>query len=476
MKILHTAAEFFPYIKVGGLSDMLASLSKYQSKNNEVHIALPLLESIRPELKFLKTEIPCIADELRYNTDACKVLEKSKFRKVKHGKINLYFFDSPLFSRYDKIYGNTDELYSFAIFSYACYYLGIHLDVDVVHSHDWHTSLVSVINNTRYPGKPTVFTIHNLAFQGDHPFWMTSFLRTDPFHIPLESIANYEKVNYMKGALQYTQEITTVSRGYRDEILHEPQGLFLSWILNQRIDSFTGIMNGVDEKEWNPKSDKKIYKNYTLKTVEKGKRENKEALYKEFGLPVDPERPLIGMVSRLTHQKGFETFLNAFLARWNLPFFYFILGTGDKELEGRFFHESHFSNHRLFFYKGFDETLARKIEAASDFFLMPSLFEPCGLNQMYSQVYGTVPIVSRVGGLKDSVREDPDLNFSTGLVFEPGQDHSLAFALDRASTLYYNKDGLHKVRSNIMNLDWSWKNSEMEYHRIYEKAISKKLI
>jgi len=179
-------------------------------------------------------------------------------------------------------------------------------------------------------------------------------------------------------------------------------------------------------------------------------------------------------VGRLTYQKGFETFLSSFKQRGDLPFYFIILGSGDTELEGAFFHESHFSNHRLFFYKGFDEVLARKIEAASDFFLMPSHFEPCGLNQLYSHSYGTIPIVSRVGGLKDTVIESENLDYLTGFVFEPGIDHSLNYALARASDLYYRKKDFIKVRHKIMGIDWSWNKSSLVYKKLYERAILKK--
>lgn len=476
MKILHTTAEYFPYIKAGGLSDMLSSLSRYQADIYEVHIALPYLNNITEKIDYTGKEYPAILDEDFYTTDACITLSKSKFLHAKHGKLNLYFFHSELFLKYHKIYGNTDELYSFALFSYSCYTLGRILNVDIVHSHDWHTALVCVLNGSRQNGKPTLFTIHNLAYQGDHPYWMTGFLKVDPFNLNLDLLTNYEKVNYMKGALTFCQEFTTVSKGYREEVLFEPEGCHLSWILNQRADSFTGILNGVDEKEWNPLYDKKIYKNYSIINVNRGKYENKKRLYEEYGLKVDPRRPLIGLIGRLTYQKGFETFLSSFFQRWDLPFYYIILGSGDQALEGSFFHESHYNSQRLYFYRGFNETLARKIEAASDFFLMPSHFEPCGLNQLYSHSYGTIPIVSRVGGLKDTVMENENINYLSGFVFEPGEDHSLNYALARAYDLYNRKNDFIKVRRNIMKIDWSWKNSNLEYKRLYEKAIEKKKI
>jgi len=294
MKILHTTAEYFPYIKAGGLSDMLASLSRYQAEIYEVHIALPFIPSIIEKIEYTGVEFPALLEEDFYSTDACITLSKSKFLHAKKGNLNLYFFKSELFEGYKKIYGNTDELYSFAIFSYACYALGVQLNVDIVHSHDWHTALVCVLNGVKKAGKPTLFTIHNLAYQGDHPFWMTGFLKIDPFNLSLETLTNYDKVNYMKGALQHTQEITTVSEGYRDEVMVEPEGCHLSWLLNLRSDSFSGILNGVDEKEWNPFYDKKIYKNYSVRDVNKGKFINKKKLYTEYGLNVDLRRPLVG--------------------------------------------------------------------------------------------------------------------------------------------------------------------------------------
>lgn len=476
MKILHTTAEFFPYIKAGGLSDMLSSLSEYQSgesNQNEIFVALPIIQKMNQEPQFTGKEFACIDESVAYHSDACKILKDSKFKEAIDGSRKLYFFDSPIFKNLPTIYANANEHYNFAVFSYACYHLALELNVDLVHSHDWHTAIVTILCNTQTRKIPTCFTIHNLAYQGDHPTEMCRFLRIDPFYIDLKAFDHLHKTNYMKAALAYAQEITTVSQGYRDEILHEPMGNSLSWVLKERSDSLTGVLNGINEKEWNPELDKKIYKNYSFETIEKGKLANKLALYQEYGLHVDLHRPLIGLIGRLTHQKGFDTFLNSFYQKWKMPFYYFVLGSGDKQIEGALFHESHHSNSRIFFYKGFDEALARKIEAASDFFLMPSLFEPCGLNQMYSHAYGTIPIVSRVGGLKDSVHESWDKKKSTGFVFEAGVEHSLNYALDRALTLYYDKAELSEKRERIMKLDWSWKKGSSEYMALYNRAIHK---
>ncbi|HNF25891.1 MAG TPA: glycogen/starch synthase [Leptospiraceae bacterium] len=469
MKILHTSAELYPYIKVGGLSDMLASIAKEQANRHEVHIAVPLLKSFRDKIPEVVHTLPAIDPMQAFHSDASSILKKSRFLHTMDKDVHIHFFESPVFENYDKIYSNDGELFNFALFSYACYYLGRLIHADIVHSHDWHTALVNVCNHFLAEGRPTVFTIHNLAYQGDHPYWMTSFLRVDPFNINTEILDNLGKVNYMKGALMFANEITTVSPGYREETLHEPEGYFLSWLLNERRYNYTGILNGIDDRVWNPSFDTKIALNYNSSNAEEGKRENKLSLYKEYGLDIDLDRPLIGMVTRLTHQKGIETFLQSFREKWGLPFYYFILGSGDEKLENTLFHFSHHDHKRLFFFKGFEDALAHKVEAAADFFLMPSLFEPCGLNQMYSQVYGTVPIVSRVGGLKDTVREDADRHYMTGIVFEKGEAHSLNYALDRANTLFWNKADLSIVRRNIMHIDWGWKGSEMRYTHLYEK-------
>ncbi len=472
MKILHCTAEYFPFIKSGGLSDMLSSLSVAQAKLIDVSVAIPNISSIKEKISYTGIVYSAISEtEPAYST-ASKILKNSRFREAEFNGVKLYFFESALFDKISNIYANSDEHFHFAVFSYACYHLAKVLQVDVIHSHDWHTALTNVIVKNLSPKLKTCFTIHNLAYQGDHPEEICGFLRQDPFFLNINNLFHINKMNYMKSAIEVSDHITTVSPGYRDEVLNEPTGFFLSWLLKKRTDSFSGILNGINEDEWNPSQDKKIYSNYETEDLEIGKKENKTSLYEEFDLKIDLQRPLIGIVSRLSFQKGFSTFLNSFRQKFNLPFYYFILGTGEKDLEDSFFYESHNSSERLFFFKGFSETLARKVEAASDFFLMPSLFEPCGLNQLYSQRYGSIPIVSRVGGLKDSVIETWEEDKQTGFLFEAGLDHSLNFALDRAFNLFQNKEKFSLIRKRIMSLDWSWKKGVEEYNQIYKRIVS----
>lgn len=475
MKIFHATAEFFPYIKMGGLSDMLSSLSKEQSVSNEVSVALPLIQNLKTNPEFTGKTFSAIHPGSIIGAESSFILRDSKFREAKLGNVTLYFFDSPLFNTLDKIYENSDEHYRFALFSYACFHLSLSLEVDVFHCHDWHTALASYFHSSSPLGLPTVLTIHNLAYQGDHPEYLCGFLKGEPFYLNLDILKHKAKINFLKGAISTSSKVTTVSPGYRDEVLWEPNGCGLSFNLRQRGKDFIGILNGIDSEEWNPSIDKNISFPFNQKNVAKGKIQNKIVLYKEIERDIDPKRPLIGLIGRLTWQKGYATFLASFKSKIELPFFFVFLGSGDHELENELFHHSHHNLDRLFFYKGYSESFARKIEASSDFFLMPSLFEPCGLNQMYSHAYGSIPIVSKVGGLKNTVMEDPyNPSETTGILFEAEDSLSLDFALERASKLYEDSNQLESIQTRIMNLNWSWSSRVKEYTSVYNSIIQPK--
>ncbi len=475
MKILHATAEYFPYIKMGGLSDMLSSFSKEQAKKHTVGVCLPLIQGLKEKPKFTGNTFPCLENRNFTSNSVVEILKQSVFREAEFGKVKLYFFDSPLFSDVSSIYANSDEHFRFAVYSYAAFSLSLQLDVDIFHAHDWHTALACALQKVSPFGRPSVFTIHNLAYQGDHPLWMTGFLKDDPFGLYPEAYLQDGKTNYMKAGLMSASQITTVSPGYRNETLYEPNGFGLSYLLRKRVTDYDGVINGIDPEEWNPGQDERIYSSFTAKSHVDGKLKNKSALLKEIDRPfIDPNRPLVGIIGRLTYQKGYANFIQAFKERFHLPHFYIFLGAGEESLQNELFHLSHSDQNRIFFYKGYDETFARKIEAASDFFLMPSLFEPCGLNQLYSHTYGAIPIVSRVGGLRDTVSESPLEGEYTGIVFEPGDVASLGYALERANTLFLDKKKFHKTRERIMSLDWSWSKRVSEYEAIYESAIRKK--
>ncbi|TGL42488.1 glycogen/starch synthase [Leptospira perdikensis] len=476
MKILHASAEYFPYIKMGGLADMLASLTKEQSKTEEVYVALPLIGKLGKSPHWTGKEFPALLpQDDKIDSLVVSVLKASRFLEAEESGLKLYFFQSDLFQTLDSIYGHKEEHFRFAMFSYACYALSQILKVDVFHAHDWHTALSLALQKDSALPIPTVFTIHNLAYQGDHPFWMTGFLKEEPFRLITSPFDHDGKCNYMKAGILSANQITTVSPGYREETLSEPNGFGLSYCLRQRTLDYSGILNGIDTEEWNPKIDKRIFQTYSFLDWKEGKLKNKRELFQEMGRPSLPlDAPLVGLIGRLTYQKGFPTFLQTFTERRHLPHRYVVLGSGDPEMEDAFFQLSETLPEVFYFYKGYNESLAHKIEAASDFFLMPSLFEPCGLNQMYSHTYGSIPIVSRVGGLRDTVEESNLLKFKTGIVFEPNDTSSLGYALERAKDLFQSQEREIVVK-NIMNLDWSWKKRKLEYDLVYTKAIELKI-
>lgn len=455
---------------------MLSSLTKEQAETEEVYVALPRIAKMGKEPKWTGKEFPALLPrDTKTDSLIVSVLKNSRFLEAEESQVKLYFFESDLFQSLNSIYGHEEEHFRFAMFSYACYALSQILKVDIFHAHDWHTALSLALQKDSAFPIPSVFTVHNLAYQGDHPYWMTGFLKEDPFRLITSPFDHDEKCNYMKAGILSASQITTVSPGYREETLSEPNGFGLSYCLNQRSSDYSGILNGIDTDEWNPEKDKRIFKSYTEKNWKEGKLKNKENLYQEIGRPFLPlDVPLIGLIGRLTYQKGFPTFLQAFLDRQHLPHRYVVLGSGDLELEKAFYNLSDKFPDLFYFYRGYNESLAHKIEAASDFFLMPSLFEPCGLNQMYSHTYGTIPIVSRVGGLRDTVEESSLLKFKTGIVFEPGDAGSLGYALERAKDLYHSEDHAVVVK-NIMSLDWSWKKRKLEYDFVYQKAIDLKI-
>lgn len=254
MKILHASAEYFPYIKMGGLADMLASLTKEQAQSEEVYVALPYIGGLGKEPLWTGKDYPALLPkDAKTDSLVVSVLRDSRFLEAEESGVKLYFFQSDLFQTLDSIYGHAEEHFRFAMFSYACYALSQILKVDVFHAHDWHTAISLALQKDSPFPIPSVFTIHNLAYQGDHPFWMTGFLKEEPFRLVTSPFDHNGKCNYMKAGILSANQITTVSPGYREETLREPNGFGLSDCLNLRARDYSGILNGIDTEEWNPK-------------------------------------------------------------------------------------------------------------------------------------------------------------------------------------------------------------------------------
>ena len=348
---------------------------------------------------------------------------------------------------------------------------------DIIHCNDWQTALVPVYLNTVYKSDPffsatkTLFTIHNMAYQGLFPkdeFPKTG-LEWELFNI--DYFEFYDKVNLMKGGLVYSDAISTVSPTYAREILTKEFGCGLEGVLKRRQDSLYGILNGIDYGAWNPQIDPAIFKNYSAENIE-DKYANKEALQKEAGLKIDRSFPFIGLISRLADQKGLDLVAKIIGPLLNMKLEFILLGTGEHKYHVLFekIAKSHAKNASINL--KFDAVLAQKIYAGCDMFLIPSRYEPCGLGQMISFRYGTIPIVRETGGLKDSVREfDPKRGTGSGFTFKAYAHEDLFETIKKAMSAYQDKEGWLGLIKNVMALDYSWKSSAKEYVKLYNKIL-----
>jgi starch synthase len=321
---------------------------------------------------------------------------------------------------------------------------------------------------------PSVITVHNLAFQGTFPPGTVVELGLPWSSYQPQGLEFYGKMSFMKAGLYYADHITTVSPTYAKEIQTDALGFGLQGLLQQRSEVVTGILNGIDMNEWNPETDKFLVANYSKNDMA-GKTANKLELQKRMGLHVDADIPLFGMVSRFTHQKGLDIVLQIAEKLVKAPAQIAFLGNGDAEMQRIVLELAHHNSGSIGAYVGFDEGLSHLIEAGADFFLMPSRFEPCGLNQMYSQRYGTPPIVHATGGLADSVIDVTPSMMATktasGFVFNEMTPQGLLAATDRALLAFRDKRTWLKIQSNGMSKDFSWNKSAEVYQKIYQSLI-----
>ncbi len=476
MKILMISPELTPYSKAGGLGDMVASLTlALAERGHEVRVFTPLYGSIKPSPARTPHPTPVQVNLSLSDRPECRVWRES------FGKATALFLEYNDYFGGSEIYGDrTDNGRRFAFFSRAA------LDFceqdkwipDIVHGHDWTAGLAPVYLNTRDYDRPlgraaSVFTIHNLLHQGlfdksvlayaGLPGWLDS-----PGH--LEALGG---VNLMKGGLWHSTKITTVSPTYAKEIRTEEFGCGLADLLRHRAADLVGILNGVDTADWNPAGDPHLPARFSATDL-KGKAVCKAELQKELGLAVEPDTALFGIVSRLWDQKGLDLFADIAddLMR-NARLQVVLLGSGDKALEGRFLDLAARHPGRFHTHIGFNNALSHRIEAACDFFLMPSRFEPCGLNQMYSMLYGTLPIVRATGGLADTVEPwYAGRGTGTGIVFKTPNHAGLRWGVEEALRLYYDAPSeFKKLRVNAMKRDFGWGESARRYEEVYRWAL-----
>ncbi|MEW6654517.1 MAG: glycogen synthase GlgA [Bacteroidota bacterium] len=490
-KILFVTSEVYPFIKTGGLADISSALpQKLQEMGHLVRIVVPKYGAI-DERKFKIHEVVRLKDlSMKIGEKDVVFSLRSSFLIGPKTRVQIYFLDNPeYFGIRHSLYSDplTNEDYPdnderFILLARSVYDLIQKLGwvPDIIHCNDWQCGLVPAYlktmlkNDSAFKGIKTLFTIHNLGFQGIFP--KSTFDKTA---LPKE--ANSEKgilhkgsVNFIKSGLFYSDMINTVSETYAKEICSTKDlGLGFEELLSKRKKDLYGIINGIDETIWNPEVDTKIAKKYSAKNLE-FKIENKKALADNFNFEFKPEVPVLGMITRLYDNKGMDILEKAFPELMKLDIQLVLLGTGDKKYNRFFMNMATKYNDKFSCYIGFDDELAHLIEAGSDMFLMPSKFEPCGLNQLYSLVYGTVPIVRSTGGLADTVQKfNPTTLTGNGFVFEKYSAKDFVTEIKAAIKLYTTDPEMWKtIQINGMKSDFSWMNSTKKYVDLYKKLTN----
>ncbi len=457
MKVLFASSEIFPYAKSGGLADVASSLPKALSKELEI-------ESVMPFYGFMKKE-DFKQTDLKFPINLGGIEYKIEILSAKNEKIKTYFIKAPLLSDTKKMYGD-EEAYAnndirFGIFSMAIAKLAEALHVELVHLNDWHCALSAFW--LRNSGIKSVFTIHNLAYQGVFEKETLARLGIGYEHFNYQDLEFWGKCNFMKAGIKYSDAVTTVSPSYAKEILTPEFGCGLNGFLNFYKSKLSGILNGIDTEIFNPKTDRYLFKNYDNSTLDI-KLENRTELFKKTKLK-GIKLPLFVMISRLVHQKGFDIIIDSIDTLLKKRLNLILLVEGDIRYQKPLMEASKkYKNFELL--TGYDEKLSHQIYASADFLLMPSLFEPCGLNQMISMAYGTIPVVHRVGGLKDSVYEKSK-KCGQGIVFSKPSKKSFLLAIDRALKLKNRND----IQRFDMNCDFSFTKSAKRYIKLYKKIL-----
>jgi len=477
-KILYISSEAFPLIKTGGLGDVAGSLPRALQKNKQdVRLLLPAYQSILDTLKKPKV----VSEHFHYGQHI-RLLETT----LPGTKVKTWLVDCPFaFDRPGNPYLHEtgqpwhDNAFRFALFAQVAVdislnHCGLNWQPDIVHCNDWQSALVPALLDT-FPKRPaTVFTIHNLAYQGTFSE-QTFFGLGLPAELwGMHGLEFHHQLSFIKGGLVFADRVNTVSPTYAEEIQHAEFGYGLNGLLSHRKDRLSGIINGIDTDIWNPGKDPHLVQNYNRRSLAK-KLVNKTKLQKQFKLPAKSKTPLIGLISRLVEQKGFEAILASMNKLMEMPLQMVILGSGEKHYEKALLEWASKYPKKLAVVIGYDEALSHQIEAASDVYLMPSTFEPCGLNQLYSLRYGTLPLATNVGGLADTVIDTNEVSIknktANGFIVKDDTPTALTATVKLALKQYKDQATWKQLQINAMTPDRSWKSSAEQYMKLYEKAM-----
>ncbi len=473
-KILFVTSEAHPLIKTGGLADVSGSLPKALAElSQDVRLIMPYYQAIQTgkEMRLLCS--------LRVDNREIKLLET----RMPGSQVKVWLVDYPeFFNRPGNPYLDAsghawpDNADRFALFCRIAVEVAMDRaklgwQPDVVHCNDWQTGLVPALLSMETDRPATLFTIHNLAYQGLFPVEKIIGLNLPGQLWKPEALEFFNMLSFIKGGLVYADHISTVSPTYALEIQTPAYGYGLEGLLLHRKDFLSGILNGIDLDVWNPETDPLIPKQYSASTLP-DKQVNKSELQQRVALPVNNGIPLFGLIGRLVEQKGIDLIIDCLPEILSMPVQFVLLGAGDNDFELRLQNLAQVYPDKMAVTFGYDEALAHLIEAGSDVFLMPSRFEPCGLNQMYSQRYGTLPVVRKTGGLADTVVDALptaiDNNTATGFVFNDASASSLLEAVKRVAILYGDRKSWAKIQANGMGKDFSWRHSAEQYLKLYE--------
>ncbi|HOA80363.1 MAG TPA: glycogen synthase GlgA [Defluviitaleaceae bacterium] len=472
-KILFVSSEVSPFAKTGGLGDVAGALPNVLRKLGlDIRVVMPKYKSISEKFtKDLKSKGD-FSVYLDWRRHKASIYEYNK-------ELPVYFIGNDYYFDRDNLYGYEDDHERFAFFCKAVLEMLLRIDFipDIIHCNDWQTGPISLLLRETYQDDSlfnsitTLFTIHNLQYQGVFGKEAIRLLGVPDWYFNPEHIEFYGNINYMKAGLLYSDAISTVSNTYAKEIMTDEYGYGLQGVLKKRSQDLYGILNGIDYKLYNPETDDSLYVKYSKDTIEL-KEKNKKALQKELNLP-EIDVPIISIVSRLVEQKGFDLIAQQLNELMQEDIQLIVLGTGEERYESLFsYMEASFPQKvsaKIFF----DLDLAQKIYGASDLFLMPSLFEPCGLGQLISLRYGTIPIVRKTGGLADTIEEfDKKTGKGNGFIFCEYNSYQMLEAIRRAIELYKDKKSWKKLIKNAMSSNNSWEDSAKEYIKLYKELKS----
>ncbi len=476
LKILFVSAEVAPFAKTGGLADVAGSLPRaLAARGHDVRIVMPRYRKVSEELAYA-ADFPVLMERRK---ETC-IVRKSELPSNGE-EVPVYFIDSYRYFDREHMYCYFDDAERFAFLDKAVLEMlpVIGFKPDIIHCNDWQSGPICMMLKEKYCKEPfyskmaTVFTVHNLQYQGNFSPEVIKFFDMDESCLTPEKLEFYGNFSFMKAGLNYADIINTVSNTYAKEIQTEEFGERFEGLLRKRAKDLYGIVNGIGYEEFNPAADTRIYRNYDRNSLE-GKKFNKNKLQKEMGLPVS-DNPVIGLISRLVGQKGLDLICEGIDKIMKNELQFILLGAGDEYFENLFKEIKKKYPDKVAIYLGYNADLAQKIYAGSDMFLMPSRFEPCGLGQLISLRYGTIPIVRATGGLADTIKEfNPKTGEGNGFSFVQYSSKELVRTIQRAVSLYQGSpQEWNRLVKKALEADFSWERSAGKYIEIYKKAVNK---